>query len=449
MAKYHVKQLNYIASGINRAFVNVDMEHYKVFGKDGIWLDTENHTSGLVILEQGEGEPWKTHYIKEHEDIPFSEEDHHLSIILNEQQPHFHEIDPEKNIVVRLDKDYTNEYLRKLSAFNANANQTQTLVVEYMHNDGHIKNKLSGEQRDFYCPIYDVKDVTIKSCNKTDVNANIKKIDQYVDMYMPNMYQNPLDFCQVRDNAYLITRPTIENIDYLSCQFNDRNQTYNTYDTIHRNHSYLYKSYSDWGYVKLSNAICADQTIEISDFFKPQRTISNLAHNFISETRLNTDRSTYDYGEIYGNLAIGKNEFNKNYSMQMPSQDHLTRCREYVGIRNNSNQVFLKFYDHIDYPDALSDNLSSSNPNVVPYQKVEFYYPNSIQSMIYHKPNLFSVKIFNSGIEQLTSNSNSLKSDDIQRINVLKQDITNAVVEIAKNLAPSYTQLFEVQYEEQ
>lgn len=91
----------------------------------------------------------------------------------------------------------------------------------------------------------------------------------------------------------------------------------------------------------------------------------------------------------------------------MPSQDSLVKCREYCGIDCDSDIVYLKYYDNVDYHgdivgktgDVEMDiSAHNGNPDKYPYQKVECINTFSSSSGQEHKSNIFSVRLKNSAI---------------------------------------------------
>lgn len=143
----------------------------------------------------------------------------------------------------------------------------------------------------------------------------------------------------------------------------------------------------------------------------------------------------------------------------MSSVSSITECREYCGIGEFNDNLYLKYYDRANF-DAVSsvsdkanrmDELIMKNSGAVvyPFQKVEMYLPNSFKLAATHKSNLFSVKIKNKGIESLIKDEST--GGDIETrerlFGVLKKDIKNACKRIAELAAPANTQFFDVFFE--
>ena len=83
---------------------------------------------------------------------------------------------------------------------------------------------------------------------------------------------------------------------------------------------------------------------------------------------------------------------------------------------------------------------TAGTPDMVPYQKVELYRPQKMSSACRHKSNLFSIKIYDSGLDDATvSNSNE---DFANLAENMKRDISNGVKALVDSIAPANTQLF-------
>ena len=129
MAKYNITDLNYIAVGANRCFINMDIQlGYQVYDYLHL-LCAETETSGYetfddysngissalcvdIGTEQGEGYWYPANYIKKaattsgrtkkNIDGALSKENYYEQVILNERQSEFIETDPSSKRYIRL-----------------------------------------------------------------------------------------------------------------------------------------------------------------------------------------------------------------------------------------------------------------------------------------------------------------------------------------------------------
>lgn len=172
----------------------------------------------------------------------------------------------------------------------------------------------------------------------------------------------------------------------------------------------------------------------------------------------------------YRRMHTAKSAYDPLYSMRLSSVDSIERWRDYCGFGVAGGKPYLKFYDRLAYysttpsvsaisGDVLNIATISSNAETgsrfdsrtVPYQKIEMIYPSDYTADAKHKSNLFSVTILDTGIGELDQRikDKEIKDDsgNIRRaVDRLKMDITNAVFEIAQNVSPANTQLFNVKF---
>jgi len=168
-----------------------------------------------------------------------------------------------------------------------------------------------------------------------------------------------------------------------------------------------------------------------------------------------------------------KNLYDSQYSMNMPTRQQLSSARTYCGINTCAGQAYVKYWDDVNYntTSAESDYLrsyqtesadsydNSKYSDVKPYQKIEYLYPNDYSSDAKHKSNVFSIEILSTGIGQMEDEQSAIAGDPdadekdretaedrLQKLQVLKRDITAAVRDIVRNVTPANTQLFDVYF---
>ena len=128
----------------------------------------------------------------------------------------------------------------KLQQFsNSIYNGNVTLVAESdtlqrTVGDLSFDNQYAGNDKPIIHPIYDIRDVSIKSCVLKDTpNSNLYRTDEFVDIYAPSMSAYPVEFCQCQEDAYVMTDFVRDNPAMLYSSLNkDRlnyDKQYNSY----------------------------------------------------------------------------------------------------------------------------------------------------------------------------------------------------------------------------
>ena len=188
MARYHITALNYINVGAKRAFFNFDSElSYDIPGTTYLLSTEEGWKSRNSATQQNKdlGEIrteskyslLSTEYIRKEEiDKPVSTENDKKDIILNERQNIIDVLNSEEGSVIRLFKSIsTLEYERLLKKFNRDKiHLGNVYFTEFGPETSQFKNELeAGDQ--FYVPIYDIVDTSIKSDSNLFTRNN--KID--------------------------------------------------------------------------------------------------------------------------------------------------------------------------------------------------------------------------------------------------------------------------------
>jgi len=134
----------------------------------------------------------------------------------------------------------------------------------------------------------------------------------------------------------------------------------------------------------------------------------------------------------------------------MPNLSTLEETRDYIGMSNCGDKIFLKFFDNIDYTlfierrtqgdvnQIQNASVAECKKDRYPFQKVETLDSiNRFRSNIRHKSPLYSLKISNSGL-------NNIDEENRQKI---KNDIKNNIRQITRRLCPATTQLFDVYFD--
>lgn len=487
MAQFKIKSLNYIAYGAHRTLVNMDIDRYSA--ADTIYLLRQEDAprgkepiSGDVLLEQRAGRYLPYDFIsKEFQRRPslqhaLSQEKLSDEIILNEQSRIYEEDDPDRKGYVRLYLESNVSGLHDaVMKFNRERHLTNmTFEFEHDQTNGSL-NQLSTVEK--LNSMYDITDVAIKSRNyindRNFMSFDPKGVDTQ-DIYLPQLTSTN-GFCQIGTAAYLLTGKTNNSPDYLRSSLNITDDTFLNssfhYMTILSGSlpTYVYPSHDQLSVSSYSDFL---QLSSIDNIFEPAVNFANVDYNYVVKIPQDGEASqTTDYaqGNVYGYINTTKNMYNATYSMDVTGLSSIHNCRHYVEISKCGTSPYLKYYDAVEYRSKnilftnqimpgnyknvyLSTNFDE-NTSLLPYQKIETYYPISFDPYKRHKSTLFSVRLKGTSLDEANDQyvCDHAPADDVDRIVTirknLRRDITNTIREIAKNVCPVQTQLFEVMFE--
>lgn len=501
MAKYNITQLNYIATGTNRSYINMDVcLDYEIVdyihflcvetqtsayaNSDGQQSNSFQEISVDIATEHGEGTWEKTNYIEKANNTPLSREENDKHIILNEEQTYFNENSSPKLDYIRLYLSCCDEaYIEKIKKFNSNREKL---------NCTFLAEKSISEKNETTCNLskihglYDIVDVSIKKIGTHSLkNMYIPYTDLHHDVYAPGMNKKPIGFCQANtgsefdNDTILLTDGTVKSPYYLrTSQLKNRgnNIQTNSYTVqleCNDEKTYAYHNLSAGNFDKL-------------DSWNPKINYVGIARSWILDLPMQSKSSTigasdianYDDGLVYAaKMMPTKTTLNAQYTTEMLSENEIANCRTYVEIKSVGGQPYLKYYDDTNYINqnsqtAINKNLENIKLNAVnsrtgstdiesirPFQKIEFIHPVSYKNTANHKSNLFSVALSGTNIQSELDWANQILGDQLsnpqmistaetkkQKLEMIKFDIKSAIREIAKNVAPANTQLFDVQF---
>ena len=450
----------------------------------------EQLSAAGVMTESGEFKYIEDQYIKnyylQNRESPLAYESQNESLVLNETQlsidpatlPDSYDV-PDTSYAIQLTPiEWLNSQqieTAKLDEFNAK--QECIHVVFEFELDSQANNKacLSSEQYDMTLPLNDLLDLCIKSrFKKTLKNSNVPfNLNQPADdraSYNSNVDQwlaldkYPIDFCECNGDSYMLTQPVEDQPYKLESSLKDQIlnnelQVEHTFSYVkHPVKTYLYRSHekldaSSYQEYLLSGGSKLTTQEGLVSLFTPDITVKNIKYNYImsidqcsNSNAMYDNKTVYENGDIYGSFGLAKNMYNALYSVDMPEQSVMKNCRRYCGIHNSANSIVLKYYDDTDYKISLSsgdDNASAESMKTeskVPYQKVEIYQPQQMTAASRHKSNLFSVRIFNTNLDDAFAAN---KGTEYQYVaENVKKDIMNGVRALAESIAPANTQLF-------
>ena len=223
--------------------------------------------------------------------------------------------------------------------------------------------------------------------------------------------------------------------------------------------SYSYLAEKDNGSVELPNKTIETYTYDkgvISDLIaysidpenneKPEPgteikdVLKGIEYNTLFEIP-GTIQNDYDSGNIAANSFKGKNHLNSLFDMDHDESYILKNAREYIGLGNCNNQIFLKYYDNINYSSTNNTINSSksdqSNKSTIP-QIETFAYISRYANLNGHKSNLYSLKISS---QILDKNNLNIGNEILEKI---KNNIKVQVRAIVEKIQPAHTQLFNI-----
>jgi len=135
-----------------------------------------------------------------------------------------------------------------------------------------------------------------------------------------------------------------------------------------------------------------------------------------------------DTNIIYYNPFKCKNMYNNNWNIEVTRPDILYGCRDYLRIGKTQNQPWLCYkYYRETYNDIQEFELIERVRGL--YKLVPF---------AGHKSNIYSIRITNSGLNESITDEN-IKSN-------IKKIVEKAIIKAVRKIAPSYTQLWYIDW---
>jgi len=389
-----------------------------------------------------------------------------LSVVLNEQQQYYYQNDDAGRIYTRLYLSCcTDEYRQKLiDFFNANEKNEHTYVIEHNQSDSN-KNivMLSDGQIE---SIYDIDDVCLKSMNRV-VNSVLPQFDsphpgRTEDFYVPSSV-GVRGFCKVDNSTYLLTDPTTESPVYLRAQLSadeDIEAKTSHYKVELENGSlptYLYVPVSDLSGANSYGEAAMSGYITPESFYGSNRDFRNIEYNYVAGVPMrkiadrdgNTD---YDNGNLYCDIMHAKNMYDSTYSMNMPFADALVSCRNYTEVGKCGDKLYLKFDDNISYVGTDGSAPSKTVSTRYSYPKIEYMNKVVTKTTNRHKSYFFSVNVSDLNLEydlSAAADAESKGYKNAERVKkYIKHDIKTAIRDIARNVCPVQSQLFDVYFDD-
>lgn len=381
MARYKIKTLNYLTAGKNHAFINIDAAlDYQQPKKIKI-LDTEQNSLSIITLDQGNIEYINTEYISKETEEPLSLEKLRKTIVLKEDQKYIKNIEAQdKSAILLKTTDDIKAKIKELIIFQQEMSAINNLTYEFETDINNVKNNLlQNDINRVMLPLYDIKDLSIKSENKKKAMNRLHGTNKYVDIYAPTIYKNPIKFCQANGFSYMLLDTTRDTPQSLNIYLNDNNDE-SYYMQIN---SRFLKTYAYSSLAALNSQALKLEQIDtpcntyaeffkatdqqnvktaLTQLFQPKINYSNLIYNYILDFDQNNTYLDYDNGDIYAkNINIAKNIYNSVYTIDIPNSDTINNTREYCNIGSMNNTVFLTYIDDIKYVATTHRNAPEGN----------------------------------------------------------------------------------------
>ena len=417
MAKFRIRNLNYIASGRNRVFVNIDQE------LAGDELRPRNDllaVSGDTLVQTESGD---------------------------------------------------SQVLLGTWATTDEMNALVSTTIAGMYNRGNVTFDIELEQENedinalsAFSPMYDMVDLHVKSANPNRRDNFLKfddSKDQSEDVYNPQLTSDPVEFTRVGGRTYMLTRPTKFESEVLRMRYAAEDTDYYAPSVEQRPHrTFLYPGLSELsaGGAPVSSLqeyfsqFSGDSAVlqgKIDEYFGDTRELSGVRYNHVLGLyHTNTQRKSdarnltdFENGNVYADIYALKNTLDSTYSTRMPSADEVDGCREYTGLSQSRGNLYLKFQDDVQYR-GDSGWFDAHVPEKRTWQKIEQFQPVNVNSasQAKHKSHFFSIRLNGTGIPDLGVGDEALVA--------LKNDIDNAIKTITRRVAPANTQLLDVQIED-
>ena len=327
------------------------------------------------------------------------------------------------------------------------------------------------DNSDLTYPTYDILDICIKSSRSRSYNPNVPgnvisenaKTHCNDDAYFA-LSSNPIQICQHNGNAYLLTQP-LTKTPYMLKTDAISNIEQNK-DNMSSQHKFHLEQEDIQTYFYANSSQQKSNGDNIENDFEAYRKVSGVKYNFVlaidqslnpvMANQINDNTTIYFNGDIYGQFFAAKNMYNSLYSMQMANANRMQCCRLYIGMQSMANGLALKFYDNTDYvisanADGELTATASDHSEYIPYQKVETFIPNKMNVNAMHKSNLFSIKLQDTGLDDVSINQTKLQNPSLEATRKklaerIKKDIANGIQALVDSIAPANTQLFKTYY---
>lgn len=255
---------------------------------------------------------------------------------------------------------------------------------------------------------------------------------------------------QTQDTLYALNSPSIYGHFYVGDEYGRWLASDNGYVSAipMEIQTFLYKD--------LTTIISNDMSSTVKDV------IHGIKYNTLFEIPGNNIQN-YIAGSLLGTTMKTKTQYSSDYSMRHNRLDReylLSHTRQYSGIHNCNNQIYLTYTDtddyqrsdKVDHPDYDHDinHIFAGNPTTTtdvasPYRLPHIEYITNINrgaDTSAHKTSLYSLDV---QTDFLTGEKNMLSADNQQILHDnVKLELQTVIRELAQNIVPANTQLFKI-----
>ena len=346
MAKFKIRNLNYMTSGRNRVFVNVDQEldggelspRVDLFAASAdTFVETEDGQNQIRL------ETWAT-------------TDEMNSFISSNVAGKYNK----RNVTFDIELAQANEDINQLSVFS---------------------------------PMYDMVDIHVKSANPNRKDNFLKfddSKDQSEDVYNPQLTSDPVEFARVGSRTYMLTHPTYIESEVLKTKYESEDTDYYSPSVEQFPHrTFLYPELSELSvgnrqasslqeYFSQFSGDSAVLQAKIDDYFGRTMELSGICYNHVLGLfHTNTQRKAdvqnltdFENGNVYADIYALKNTLDSTYTTKMSSSNEVDGCREYTGMNQSRGNLYLKFQDDVRYT-GDSGWFGAHVPEKRTWQKIE------------------------------------------------------------------------------
>lgn len=331
----------------------------------------------------------------------------------------------------------------------------------YDYTNGHVVHSL-----------YDVTKARLKTPVYSKSKSSISGLESdFVDVYAPSLSgASIIGMVGIEDYQYCLTTPMTKSIAYPYVSLSSKmigDYTYGTTLSSSTIPTYLYEpitelcsNYNSYdGYIKTLFRDNIDDGL--NRVFEVKNNLLAVNYNYILEFQLGKIRNIYDEGMLFCDPYVGKNHYTAEYTVSASTDTAgkfvLDDCRDYCGIGCGGGQVFLKYTDDKRYVEDSRVDTPYTNINGKPITEVtmkqqavhgrqfNFQHIEVLKSMNrfspsnQHKSNIYSLELVDTGLNDNSNIAESIKEK-------LRQDVKNMVRDMAEQICPADTQLFEVYF---
>jgi hypothetical protein len=125
-----------------------------------------------------------------------------------------------------------------------------------------------------------------------------------------------------------------------------------------------------------------------------------LTHRNSQRWSLKENQTEYENGNVYADIFPLKNLYDSTYSTVMDQPNHIKNSREYCGLGQSRDKIYLKYQDDVSIGVDESGNTVKTVPRDRTWQKIETMEPASVgyQTTARHKSFYYSIRLNDTGL---------------------------------------------------